>query len=79
MGRSEALGLGEPDPGTYEGFLQRRTTTWSLTSAAAIPPARTRTDMTPGRHYAALDRPGVAAADAVLHVAAAGVQAADGW
>ncbi|MEU8342212.1 erythromycin esterase family protein [Spirillospora sp. NPDC048832] len=79
MGRSEALGLGEPDPGTYEGFLQHRTMTWSLTSAGAIPPARTRTDMTPGRHYAALDGPGVAAADAVLHVAAAGVQAADGW
>ncbi|WP_301175292.1 erythromycin esterase family protein [Actinomadura geliboluensis] len=78
MGRSEALGLGEPEPDTYEGFLQRNTTTWSLTSAAEIPPARTRTDMTPGRHYAALTETTVAAADAVLHVGVAGVQAADG-
>lgn len=36
LGRSEALGLREPKPNTYEGFLQRRITTWGLTTATAV-------------------------------------------
>lgn len=51
LGRSEAIALGEPDPDTYEGFLQRRVPDWALAPAAEIPPARTRTDTTPRQGY----------------------------
>ncbi len=68
LGRSDALGLGEPDPNTYEGFLQPDTTTWSLTPAAAVPSAHTRTDSKPEKSYFPLDHPMVAAADAILHL-----------
>ncbi|RDI52696.1 erythromycin esterase family protein [Nocardia mexicana] len=72
LGRSEALGLGEPEPGTYEGFLQRRGGAWGLTTTAAIPDARTRTDTGPGRPYAPLTPEIIGAADAVLHLPTAG-------
>ncbi|OLT33111.1 erythromycin esterase [Actinomadura sp. CNU-125] len=68
IGRSEALGLAEPRPDTYEGFLQRRTTTWGLTAATTVPAARTRTDTRPGQAYAPLSQATVDAADAILHV-----------
>ena len=68
VGRSEALGLGEPEPNTYEGFLQRRITTWGLTTAAAVTTARTRTDIRPEQGYFPLDQAIVDLADAVLHV-----------
>jgi len=67
LGRSEALGLGEPESNTYEGFLQRRITTWGVTSAAAVPSARKRTDTRPEQAYSPLDQAIVEAADAVLH------------
>ncbi|MFD0277480.1 erythromycin esterase family protein [Kitasatospora sp. NPDC127111] len=67
LGRSEALGLGEPEPDTYEGILQLRCPTWGLTTSTAIGPARTRTRTTvPG--YFPLDRRIVDGADAVLHI-----------
>lgn len=69
LGRSGALGLGDPDADTYEGFLQRRVTTWGLTAAAAVPSARRRTDTKPEQVYAPLDQSLVASADAVLHLA----------
>ncbi|QUH06238.1 erythromycin esterase family protein [Saccharopolyspora erythraea] len=68
LGRSEALGLRDPDPDTYEGFLQRDTTTWGLTAATAITSARTRTDTTPEQGYFPLDQATLHAADAVLHI-----------
>ncbi|TDC84785.1 erythromycin esterase family protein [Actinomadura sp. 7K507] len=71
MGRSEALELGEPEPDTYEGVLQRRFTTWGLTPAAAITSARTRTDVRPEQVYAPLDHLMVDSADAILHVTVA--------
>ncbi|WP_024801593.1 erythromycin esterase family protein [Nocardia sp. BMG51109] len=75
LGRSAALGLGEPDPDTYEGFLQGHITTWGLTSAAAVPSARTRTDMRAGLAYAPLDQAVVDSADAILHADAGPVPA----
>ncbi|MCX4767653.1 erythromycin esterase family protein [Streptomyces sp. NBC_01275] len=76
LGRSEALGLQEPEPHTYEGCLQRRTAgAWSLTAATAIAPADTRTDTTPRQGYFPLDRETLDTADAVLHI---GVGAATG-
>ena len=68
LGRSEAIGLGEPDPATYEGGLQRRVATWGCVPADTLAPAATRTDTTPRQGYFPLDRETVAAADAVLHV-----------
>jgi erythromycin esterase-like protein len=68
LGRSDALGLGEPDPNTYEGFLQRGITTWGLTPAAAVPSARTRTDSKPEKSYFPLDQPMVDSADAILQL-----------
>jgi erythromycin esterase-like protein len=68
LGRSEALGLAAPEPGTYEAFLQRGAGTWGLTAPAAVPPAETRTDPTPAQGYFPLDRATLDGADAVLHL-----------
>jgi erythromycin esterase-like protein len=68
LGRSAALGLGEPDPDTYEGRLRQRVTGWGLLPAGEVAPARTRPDTTPQQGYFPLDRETVAGADAILHV-----------
>ncbi|MDX6280864.1 MAG: hypothetical protein QOH03_1935 [Kribbellaceae bacterium] len=68
LGSSESIGLGEPEPDTYEGSLQRSITTWGLTPAAALQPARTRTDTTPRQGYFPLDQPLLDQVDAVLHI-----------
>ncbi|MCR6481544.1 erythromycin esterase family protein [Amycolatopsis sp. OK19-0408] len=65
LGHSEALGLGEPDPATYEGHLQRGTDVWRLTTE--LPAGRTRADA--DYRYAPLTRELLDAADAILHVA----------
>ncbi|MEV7093464.1 erythromycin esterase family protein [Amycolatopsis sp. NPDC051045] len=67
LGHSEALGLGEPAPDTYEGMLQRGTKTWKLT--ADVPAGRRRTDTKPERGYFGLDRELLDGAGAVWHVA----------
>lgn len=68
LGRSEALGLQDPGPDTYEGLLQGRFTTWGLTAATTLSPARTRTDTTPQQGYFPLDRATLDTAVAVLHI-----------
>ncbi|WP_160050920.1 erythromycin esterase family protein [Nocardiopsis sp. FR4] len=68
LGRSEALGLGEPDPDTHEGLLGRRVTAWGLVAATEAGPARTRTDTNPQQGYFPLDQDTLDAADAVLHI-----------
>ncbi|MFJ3310046.1 erythromycin esterase family protein [Streptomyces sp. NPDC086549] len=70
LGHSGALGLREPEPDTYEGFLQRRITTWGLTAAGAVASARKRTDTTPRQGYFPLDRAILDGSDAVLHISA---------
>ncbi|MEV6873785.1 erythromycin esterase family protein [Amycolatopsis sp. NPDC051128] len=67
LGHSEAIGLGDPDPGTYEGLLQRGTKTWTLT--ADIPAGRKRADTKPERGYFGLDQELLDGADAVWHIA----------
>ncbi|NBH04356.1 erythromycin esterase family protein, partial [Amycolatopsis sp. SID8362] len=67
LGRSEALGLGEPAADTYEGLLQRGTDGWRLT--ADVPPGRTRTDTKPEQGYFPLDAEMLGGVDAVLHLA----------
>lgn len=69
LGRSDAIGLGEPEADTYEGSLQSRITTWGLTPAATVASARPRTDTTPRQGYFPLDQATLDAADAVLHIA----------
>jgi len=69
LGRSEVLGLGEPEPDTYEGFLQRRITGWGLIPATEVSPARTRADATPQQGYFPLDQATVDGADAIMHIA----------
>ena len=69
LGRSAVLGLGEPGPDTFEGFLQRRLAGGGLVPAAEVPAARTRTDTDPRQGYFPLDRAIVDGADAILHVA----------
>ncbi|TJZ58822.1 erythromycin esterase family protein [Streptomyces piniterrae] len=75
LGRSEALGLQEPEPDTYEGLLQRRISTWGLTTATTVvttattaAATRTRTDTTPQQGYFPLDEATLDEADAVLHI-----------
>jgi erythromycin esterase-like protein len=70
LGSSEILGLPEPAPDTYEGILQSSTTTWSLRPAAAVQPARTRTDTKPQQGYFPLDQALLDQVDAVLHLKA---------
>ncbi|MGW6918695.1 erythromycin esterase family protein [Kitasatospora sp. NPDC054939] len=69
LGRSAALGLGEPAPDTPEGLLQRRFTTWGLTVPPAVGDTRPRTDTTPAQGYFPLDRAVLDTADALLHLA----------
>lgn len=70
LGRGDALDLGDPAPDTYEGVLGARFPTWGLIAAAAVAPARTRTDTIPRQGYFPLDRAMLDGADAVLHIAA---------
>jgi len=65
LGHSEAIGLGEPDPDTYEGRLQRGTKTWQL---AGVPAGRKRTDTKPERGYFGLDAEVLDGAAAVWHI-----------
>ncbi|MFC3450557.1 erythromycin esterase family protein [Amycolatopsis speibonae] len=69
LGRSEAIALEEPEPDTYEGFLQKHVTTdWGLLPASDVPPARVRTDPVPRQGYFPLGQGILGEADALLHV-----------
>jgi erythromycin esterase-like protein len=68
LGRSATLGLGDPDPDTYEGILQNRTSTWELSADTTITSARTRTDTTPQQGYLPLTHATLDAADVILHI-----------
>ncbi|MCK1822267.1 erythromycin esterase family protein [Streptomyces sp. XM83C] len=68
LGRSEAIGLGDPEPGTHESVLQDRVTDWALAPTGTVTAARTRTDTTPQQGYFPLDQALLDTADAVLHV-----------
>lgn len=68
LGRSEAIGLGDPEPGTYESALQHRITDWALAPAGTVSAGRTRTDATPQQGYFPLDQRLLDTADAVLHI-----------
>ncbi|WP_327728945.1 MULTISPECIES: erythromycin esterase family protein [unclassified Streptomyces] len=69
LGRSEALGLTDPAPDTYEAALQRRTTTWSLTPAPEPTSARTRTHPSAQQsRYFPLDEATLDGAAGVLHI-----------
>ncbi|MFD0557996.1 erythromycin esterase-like protein [Stackebrandtia endophytica] len=69
LGRSDSLGLADPDSDTYEGVLQRRVTGWGLIDPTTIPPARRRTDQEPQQGYSPLHQSLIGSADAVLHLA----------
>ena len=66
LGRSEVLGVPEPEPDSYEGVLQGRFPTWGLTKAGEVTAARTRTN--PFHGYFPLDQGLLDGADLVLHV-----------
>ncbi|MFI7002204.1 erythromycin esterase family protein [Nocardia sp. NPDC050175] len=68
LGRSESLGIPDPEPDTYEGQLQSRITTWGLTPAATITPARTRAATPPEKGYFPLDQATLDTADTILHI-----------
>jgi erythromycin esterase-like protein len=68
LGRSEIIGLQEPDPDTYEGSLQSRIGTWGLVEAASVAAAGTRADAARQQAYFPLDRETIDGADAVLHI-----------
>ncbi|MFG3227757.1 erythromycin esterase family protein [Kitasatospora sp. NPDC048194] len=67
LGRSGALGLAEPAPGTYEAMLQRPGTAWELVGAPELGDARPRTDTAPQQGYS-FDRSSFEGAVAVLHI-----------
>ncbi|MFD9686057.1 erythromycin esterase family protein [Kitasatospora sp. NPDC059088] len=69
LGRSAALGLGEPTPGTYEARLQTGGGAWRLTAPPVPGTARTRTDTTPRQGYFPLDPETLDGAAALLHIA----------
>ncbi|TJZ73613.1 erythromycin esterase family protein [Rhodococcus oryzae] len=68
LGRSDTIGLGDPEPDTHEGFLQARIATWGLTPATEVAAARTRTDATPAQGYFPLDRATLDTVGAILHI-----------
>ncbi|WP_258904708.1 erythromycin esterase family protein [Actinokineospora sp. UTMC 2448] len=68
IGRSAALGLGEPDPDTFEGRLSGQVTGWGLVRPG---PGRPRTDTASQRGYFPLDQATLDGAAAVLHIAGA--------
>ncbi|MFI6166610.1 erythromycin esterase family protein [Nocardia sp. NPDC051052] len=68
LGRSDGLGIPEPEPGTYEGLLQSRIGTWGLAAAATVATSRTRAATPPERGYFPLDQATLDTADAVLHI-----------
>jgi erythromycin esterase-like protein len=70
LGRSDVIGLGEPEPDTYEGVLQSRIATWALTTE--VTGARTRTDTNPRQGYFPLEQATVDGADVVLHISRPG-------
>jgi erythromycin esterase-like protein len=65
LGRNDTFGLGDPAPGTFEGALQDRFTTWGL---AAKPTGTVRTDTRPEMGYFPVDQHLLDGVDAVLHV-----------
>ncbi|MFE4972423.1 erythromycin esterase family protein [Kitasatospora sp. NPDC056651] len=69
LGRSEAIGLAEPAPGTYEGHLRRSGGIWALTAPDVPAEARARTDTVPRQGYFPLDREILDGAVALLHIA----------
>lgn len=68
LGRDETLGLPEPGPDTYEGFLQTRIPDRGLIAPTEIPTARTRADHRPEHGFFPLDRASIDGADAILHI-----------
>lgn len=68
LGSSDAVGLAEPEPGTYEADLRARFDDWGLLPAAEIAAANVRTDPTPTQGYAPLDQAMLDRADAVMHL-----------
>ncbi|MEV8624624.1 erythromycin esterase family protein [Streptomyces sp. NPDC051079] len=77
VGRSEALGLADPEPDTYEGFLQDRVDAWGpVLRADEVGGGRERTGAEPAKGYFPLDRATLDGFDAVLHVPDAGAVAA---
>ncbi|MGW2371619.1 erythromycin esterase family protein [Kitasatospora sp. NPDC001683] len=69
LGRSEAMGLGAPAPGTYEALLQPGIEAWRLVAPLEPGVARTRTDTTPRQGYFPLDLETLDGAAALLHLA----------
>ncbi|WP_216590546.1 erythromycin esterase family protein [Streptomyces brasiliscabiei] len=68
LGRSEALGLPDPAPDTYEATMPREPA-WTLTPAPDPSTARTRTHpTTEDLRYVPLDEATLTGADGVLHV-----------
>ncbi|MET1072201.1 MAG: erythromycin esterase family protein [Umezawaea sp.] len=68
VGRSDGLGLGEPEPDSAEGLLQSRCATWGLTAAGDVRAVRGRTGTIPEKGYFPLDQALLDGADAVLHI-----------
>lgn len=69
LGRSEALRLQSPEPGTHENFLDDRVHPWGLTEAVTNASAQARSAPPPEQGYFPLDGATLTTADAVLHVA----------
>ncbi|MEV0449440.1 erythromycin esterase family protein [Streptomyces sp. NPDC050600] len=77
VGRSEALGLTDPEPDTYEAFLQGRVDgRGPIVRADEVGGGRERTGTDPAKGYFPLDRATLDGFDAVLHLPDAGAVAA---
>ncbi|MEU4595665.1 erythromycin esterase family protein [Nocardia sp. NPDC023988] len=79
LGRSAGLELGEPDPGTYEGILQKATPTWGLVAADTLGTADIRTDTKPEQGYFPLDPDTIEGADVILHLAEGSATSLADW
>ncbi|MFC7623736.1 erythromycin esterase family protein [Microlunatus sp. GCM10028923] len=70
LGASPKIELDQPQPDTFERFLQTRIDDWGLLRPEELPTASSRTDATPRQGYFPLDQETIDGADLILHLAA---------
>lgn len=70
LGVSPMIELDQPQPDTFERFLQTMINDWGLLRPEELPPAVGRTDATPKQGYFPLDQETIDGADLILHLAA---------
>ena len=73
LGTSDILGLEHPEPGSYEGLCQNRVSGWGVVEVGVVAGGKVRTVPPSAWAYGPLGAATLDGADAVAHIADAGV------